>query len=305
MRIGILGGGAMGLHIAAQLSLVGKDPVVICRQKLQAESIRSNGLTYTKLDGSDECLKVETIDIEESIALDWVILAVKQPQVESAIHYLHKKVTQPFSLLCFQNGMGHVEILTERLPDLSTFYAVTTEGACKVGPSAVRHTGKGVTWVGQRDPSTSSSDSLEKCLSLFRGTSMEMIPEDKIMERMWKKLVINACINPLTALLGIKNGQLIESKEGIKAMTLLFEEARTVAELEGVEIDSEFMQEIVKVCRNTYENKSSMLQDIEAGRRTEIKYINGAIERMAKKHGKEAPHHALMVRIIQVLEARK
>lgn len=292
------------MHLAAQLKMAGKEPVVICRQRLQAESIRSNGLTYSRLDGSMENLKVHAIHIEETIPFDWVFLTVKQPQIESAITYLHRLGERSFSLLCFQNGIGHEEAVMEELPEIPAYFAVTTEGSCKEGFTSVRHTGHGATWIGKWKAPVSADPKVKELLGLFERTDLQIIPEDNIRERVWKKLVINACINPLTALLGIKNGELLESQYTLDAMTMLFEEAKRTAVLEDIKIDSQFMQEIVTVCRNTYGNKSSMLQDIEAGRITEIQYINGAIERIAEKHGSSVFYHSLIVRLIQAKQQK-
>lgn len=305
MKIGILGGGSIGLHLAVQLQMAGKEPVVICRQRLQAEEIRANGITYTRLDGSTKNVKVHATDIEETLAFDWVLLAVKQPQIGAVIPYLRRlAVNQSFSLICFQNGIGHEQALLEQLSEIPAYFAVTTEGAFKESLSAVRHTGQGTTWIGKWNAPVSGAPQLEELMGLFQQTELQVIPEDRVRERVWKKLIINACINPLTALLGLKNGELLDSPYTLDAMKMLFEEAKKVAELEDIKIDTQFMQEIVTVCRNTYGNKSSMLQDIEASRITEIQYINGAIERIAKKHGSTVSYHSLIVRLIQAKQQK-
>ncbi|WP_134700257.1 ketopantoate reductase family protein [Ammoniphilus sp. YIM 78166] len=298
MNIGILGAGSLGLHLAGQLSMAGKDPIVVCRSREQAQQLNKEGLTYRQLEGRSVQLNIRAtsvVDIPQTI--DWLLLTVKQPQLEEALAYAsHLKA--PFSFICFQNGIGHETLISNQFPTTPVYFAVTTEGAYRDAQDSVRHTGKGITWIGKWRAPISEDPSFQFVKNLFSNTSLHVVGEDQIEQRVWKKLIINSCINPLTALLGVKNGLLLESPYAGQAMGMLFEEARLIAELEGIKIDPSFLQEIVTVCRNTYENKSSMLQDIEAGRKTEIEFITGAIEKTASKHEKTVYYHALLKQLV-------
>ncbi len=297
MNIGILGGGSLGLHLAAQLSMAGKDPLVVCRSREQAEQLNKEGLKYRQLEGSTLQLNIRATCTDIPQEIDWLLLTVKQPQLEEALAYARNFKT-PFSFICFQNGIGHEILISNQFPTTPTYYAVTTEGAYRVAQDSVHHTGKGVTWIGKWKAPISQDPAFQAVIDLFSNTSLHVEGEDQIEHRVWKKLIINSCINPLTAILGVKNGLLLESPYARQAMGRLFEEARLIAKLEGVKIEQSFLQEIVAVCRNTYENKSSMLQDIEAGRKTEIEFITGAIEKTASKHEKTVYFHALLKQLV-------
>jgi len=164
----------------------------------------------------------------------------------------------------------------------------------------IRHTGKGTTWIGPSQKMR-GQDWKESwpLINIFTGSQLDVSFEDQIAERIWKKLIINSCINPLTGILRVKNGWLVESPYTLGIMESLFQEAAKVAEKEGIGIERSFLQEIVIVCRNTYHNKSSMLQDLEAGRNTEIDYINGAIKKIADKHRINVPYHTMMIQLVQ------
>ncbi len=295
MNIGVMGAGSIGLHLSAQLWLGGLKVTVICRQPDQASYINEYGLTYIDLDDQAQQIPVQACSLLDTPEpWDWIFLTVKQPQISSAISYLQNtRGTQ--RILCFQNGIGHQERLKEELPHAKIYVAVTTEGAYRQSPANVRHTGSGLTSLGAWDEGDSDHHhDLQELVKLFSKTEMKIHIEDTIKERIWKKLIVNSCINPLTALLGITNGMLLESPPATQALEKLFMEAQEVAQLEGTKIGPLFLQEIVNVCRNTYLNKSSMLQDIEAGRETEIEFINGAIVRTGQQHGFHAIQHSLV-----------
>lgn len=297
MNIAVMGAGSIGLHLAGQLWMGGHKVTVICRQSEQASYLNENGLTYINFEGHTHQIPVEAISLLDGPeSWDWIFLTVKQTQIPSAISYL-KNITGTLRILCFQNGIGHQERIKEELPHAKIYAAITTEGAYRLSPAAVRHTGRGLTAFGTWEEGEGEQD-LHEINMIFAKMTMRAQIDEVIRERIWKKLIINSCINPLTALLEVTNGKLLDLPSAKHVMEKLFLEAQEVARLEGIKIDSSFLQEIVNVCRNTYVNKSSMLQDIEAGRETEIEYINSAIVRMGRQHGFQAVQHSLIKDLI-------
>ena len=301
MTIGILGAGSIGLHLAGQLALNGKDCVLICRTEQQAAKINTEGLLYQDVKGCSSTLKIKAVTMGDCIpCLDFIFLTVKQPQLPSVLKYLKSINNLKLKIVSFQNGLGHEKLLAEHLGEAQPlFFASTTEGAYRISPSHVRHTGHGQTFVGVWDQSQPFGKYTEEVCRLFVGTSLVVSAEVEMKPRLWKKLIINSCINPLTAILNVQNGLLLESSSTLELMDCLFAEAALVARLEDVEIVDNFMKEIVDVCRNTYQNKSSMLQDIEAGRQTEIDYICGAIVQAAHQHGVKVPIQQSMLNLIK------
>lgn len=298
MRVAVLGAGSIGLHLAAQLHLASHHVDLVCRSKEQMKAIKEQGIHYTRLDGSVEQLFVNVQTIEDSSeGVDWIFLTVKQTQVLSTIPLL-KKINPKVPVLCFQNGLGHEDLLKTYLPSLSIFYAITTEGAYRKSQRSVQHTGKGQTYIGTLNPNQTDERVMLELADSLRNSSLKVQVEKNMKERIWKKLIINSCINPLTAVLHVTNGSLLESEYAMTTMNSLFEEAIRLAQKEGIAIETGFWEEIVQVCRNTYHNKSSMLQDIEAGRETEIKFINGALLRAAKRFGISVPVHTVMVNLM-------
>ena len=298
MKIAVLGAGSMGLHLAVQLHIAGHQVVVVCRSKEQAKEIKAKGIHYIQLDGSAQEQFIHVKSIDESLeGIDWIFLTVKQTQILSTIPFL-KKIDPKVPILCFQNGLGHEELLRTYLPSLSIYYAITTEGAYRKSPRSVQHSGKGETYIGTLNSNQTSEGVLTKLANVLGDSSLRVQVERNMKERVWRKLIINSCINPLTALLQVTNGALLETEYTMKTMEALLQEAVTLTQREGMDIDLGFLQDIVQVCRNTYHNRSSMLQDIEAGRETEIQFINGAIKRTAEQLGVSVPTHSLLVNLI-------
>ncbi|RKD24086.1 hypothetical protein BEP19_06670 [Ammoniphilus oxalaticus] len=299
MNISVIGGGSIGLYFTAQLALASHQLTVVCRSERQAGEIARKGIRYIDLTDSVQQVWPRTQWIEDRpLDADWIFLTVKQPQILSTIPYL-KKQRADIPILCFQNGMGHEEVLRSHLPYASIYQAITTVGAYRRDPCSVQHTGQGVTYVGSLANNSETPSVLRNLVEKLDGAAVSAQIERDMRDRVWKKLIMNSCINPLTALFQVQNGELLENKHALQMMEQLYQEAVAVARLQGVEIDSNFLQEIVQVCRNTYGNKSSMLQDIESGKETEIKFINGAIVRAARHVGIEVPIHAALTQLIQ------
>jgi 2-dehydropantoate 2-reductase len=298
VRIGIIGAGSIGLHIAGQLFLAGKDVWLICRSKEQVSRLQENGLIYIDLLGNKKILHPHAIWIKDtSPTFDWLFLTVKQTHLAPLIPELIRLAQASTPIVCFQNGMGHDTRLSQAGIAAPIFLAVTTEGAYRLKHNEIKHTGRGQIWVG---PAKNKGDfsAFPQLMQVFAGSELQVEVVESMKERMWHKLVVNCCINPLTAILQVNNGALVESTSARELMEKLFNEAVLVANYEGVRIDQHFLQEIFLVCRNTYHNKSSMLQDIEAERETEIASINGWVLEIALKHGCQAPSHEWATKLI-------
>jgi 2-dehydropantoate 2-reductase len=307
MKIGILGAGSIGMHLAAQLHLAGQDVTLICRTQQQAVLLLEEGLVYEDYEGNKKQLNIPVVSEEGvNIAFDILMIALKQTHLQSALTTLSRLLAVSPVVVCFQNGIGHAEFFDRHFPHVSLFLAVTTEGALRESINSVRHTGIGTTWIGSADGENNYAlveSILQQIMHSFIGTKITVKADLKIHQRIWKKVLVNACINPLTAIFRVRNGKLIESASLLSIMEMIYLEAKEVAMSEGIEIEQGFLQEIVAVCKSTCNNKSSMLQDVEAGRKTEIDYINGAIKRTAEQHGITVPYNSMVLEMIHAIQA--
>jgi 2-dehydropantoate 2-reductase len=165
----------------------------------------------------------------------------------------------------------------------------------------VFHAADGLTYFG--DLSGEATHGLDEVSRTFNRAGIKLEISQNITELMWSKLVANAAINPLTALLGIKNSGLLSQRWRTHVMSEVISEGVNVAKAKGVKLGiRKTAQEAMSIAKLTGSNKSSMLQDIEKRRRTEIDSINGAISRIGKEVHVETPVNNLLTRLVREVE---
>lgn len=265
MKVGIIGGGSIGLLVAGRL---GKkhDVTLFTRTENQANQInRAGGIEIKGIHPVYTACTAEMLTRSKVLAAqELLIVTVKQGAIDEILPYI-QDVKVP--LLFLQNGMSHLKKL-DCLHSETVYVGITEHGALRDNETTTIHTGIGAVRIG-----------------LYRGKRWEglfdqEIPEFPIEEvrdiypRLIEKLIANACINPLTAVLGVKNGELITNPYFRQVLSDLCEEV-----CRGLGIEErrhhEFLEKIVLICERTADNKSSMLRDIEMQRKTEIESILG------------------------------
>jgi len=318
MKIDIIGAGSLGLLLAGKLSAAGNEIRLWCRGIEQCRRLKDKGLTVSYeeqrapvwVDGS----RLEIAVVNEFSGkymkepADWIILAVKQKVLHSQLPEVlaSLKGHQP-RIICFQNGSGHMEMLQRLLPESLLYAAVTTEAAKVVSSHEVIHAGSGQTWIGPWDRNAAVNEE-SRAISFVEnlksaGFAAYLSNEVKIM--IYRKLLINAVINPLTAIWRIPNGELLHTPARLGLMKELFEEATAVYQACGVPFESSIWEDILGVCRATSGNISSMLADVLAARTTEINWINGSIIEMAERSGMAATAHRWVSRMVEGMIAEE
>jgi 2-dehydropantoate 2-reductase len=179
---------------------------------------------------------------------------------------------------------------------------VTHHGATLLGPGHVRHAGWGDTYIGELKGR--ETERASRIAEMFQKAGIETYVSSQIYELVWAKLLINVGINGLTALTGLKNGQLLDYPETLRLMDALVSEAADVAKRKGIRIGENPIQKVVSVAEATRENRSSMGQDFDYKRKTEIDAINGAIVREAKRLGIAVPYNQMITDLIKAIERR-
>ncbi|PCM46439.1 2-dehydropantoate 2-reductase [Marinobacter sp. ANT_B65] len=204
-------------------------------------------------------------------------------------------------VVLFQNGLGSQHTVAERWPGRPILAASTTEGANRPSPDALVHAGAGDTWVGAlTDSATYYTASIVEQLA---ETGLRIHAEENILQRLWQKLVVNAGINPFTALLDCPNGDILglplyqENIDGLCSEISVLLQAET-SEAVAPEV---LRERIETVARNTASNTSSMRADVMARRKTEIDFINGYLVQCGKRHGVATPVNQMLTERVQTL----
>ena len=246
--------------------------------------LRSKGVRLVNARGSEEKFQVlATNDPRECKGSKYAIILVKAWQTERAAHQLAECLAEDGLAITLQNGLGNYEILTQSLGVNRVALGTITVGATLLGPGLVKAAGDGNISIERNQ----ALDPIEAALRLAKF-NVQIVEDARSI--LWGKLVINAAINPLTALLRIPNGELLKRPSARHMMEALACEAAQVAKAEGIELPfTDPVAAAEDVARKTAVNRSSMLQDVLRNAPTEIDAICGAVVKTSQKHGINAP----------------
>ncbi len=281
-RILIVGTGALATLFAARLSAAGRAVTMLGTWPEALESLRRSGAQLVEEAGREHRFAVHaTAELAECRGIRSALVLVKSWQTERAARQLAECLAEDGLALTLQNGLGNHEILVQALGASRVALGTTTLGATLLGPGRVRAGGEGKISI-EAHP---AAGPLVEALRAARF-SVEVVADVRAL--VWSKLVINAAINPLSALMGVPNGELLRRPAARALLRALASEAAAVAAAQGVELTfADPAEAAEEVARRTAANRSSMLQDVERGAPTEIEAICGAVVRAG--HGSQIP----------------
>jgi len=293
----IVGSGALGTLFAARLAMAGANVTVLATWQNAIEALRRDGARLVQPDGSSLQLPVRaTDDPKECQGADLALVLVKAWQSERAALQLEQCLSLDGLALTLQNGLGNREALAARLGPARVMQGVTTTGATLLGPGLARVGGEGLISLEAQARSPQVSD----CL---RAAGFQVDLAADVDALVWGKLVVNAAINPLTALLQVPNGDLLERPAARRIMAALALETGSVAAAHGIRLPFDDPLAVVEtVARRTAANRSSMFQDVKRGARTEIDAICGAIVRAGESRAVATPLNWTMWQMVSALD---
>jgi 2-dehydropantoate 2-reductase len=202
--------------------------------------------------------------------------------------------------LTLQNGIGNVEALIAALGAGRVVAGVTMNSGALPEPGRAAYTNAGVTSIGELDGRSSARIAEVARMLNAAGIETEVIPDP--MAHIWSKFVLNCAINPLTAITGLRSGEMYRTAEVNALQDRVIDEILLVVERKGVRLaEPDPRKKIKDHCRVRY-NRPSMMQHVEQGRRTEIDALNGALVREAKALGLAVPYNEAVVAVVKGLE---
>lgn len=294
MNVVVLGAGAVGSLFGARIARAGHSVTLIGRAEHVA-AVRERGLRVR--DGREEVvrLRAET-RLAPGLPADVVLVTVKSFDLASAMRELAAALPTPVPTLMPQNGVGIERRAVAALHEGGwseagawTVRAIHSVPVTWLAPGVVREAGTGEILLAEPSAGEPRTERIELFDRLLRSAGFRVRRSAEFEREVWRKLLVNATINPLTAVRGIPNGALLEGEMHREALCLLAE-ARQAASLAGfVFTEAETVREFERVARATAENRSSMLQDMDRGRPTEIDAISGELLRVAAAHGLPLP----------------
>ena len=307
MKIAIIGPGALGTLLAASLNIKSNpktpfDLWLLDYKPERAKLLNEQGLILEKNDRRLSCKINATVDPNEIGPTDIIFLCVKYPDVAAGLQQAAKLAHPDSLLVTLQNGIGHLELLKAGKGSPAIVLGITSMGANLLSPGHVRHAGSGLTRIGfLKSASFARSLLLARICNLLNDCGMETAIVDDILDYVWTKLLINVGINALTAIHRCPNGELLESNDTLNTLTAAVKEGEAVARAMGIQVPDDPLAMTVDVCRKTARNLSSMLQDINNKKPTEIDSINGEIVAAGRKFGIPVPvNEELVLRIKEI-----
>lgn len=292
----IVGTGAMATLFAARLASAGVSVTLLGSWREGLAALRTRG---AQLEGGGVFPVHVADDPAECRGAKAALVLVKAWQTERAAAQLECCLAQDGLALTLQNGIGNREILVQYLGAERVGLGVTTLGAALLQPGLVRPGGEGSISLEKR-PHVRSWEAL-----LHRaGFAVEFVEDATSL--VWGKLVVNAAINPLTALLRLPNGELLRRPPAHDLMVELARETAAVALSLGIVLPfADPARAAEEVARRTGKNQSSMLQDILRNAPTEIEAINGAVIHLGEQAGIPTPFNRMMFFLVKSLTKKQ
>ena len=293
----IVGTGALATLFAARLSSASRVNVIMLGGwQAGLDALGKNGARLTLLDGSELVGRVQAVsDLSTLGGVQFALVLVKAWQTERAASQLAQCLAADGLALSLQNGLGNRETLVRFLGEQRVGVGVTTLGATLLEPGRASLRGDGML-------SIEAHPRLGPLQNILNGAGFrtDILPDVNAL--IWGKLVVNTAINPLTALLGVPNGVLLERPNARALLGEVARETAAVAQALGVALPfADVVAAAEAVALRTAANHSSMLQDVRRGAHTEIDSICGAVVLAGERVGVPTPLNRVMWRMVGAL----
>jgi 2-dehydropantoate 2-reductase len=302
MKVAIVGPGALGCLLATLFWEAGVDVSLADYRPERVALLRHRGIQVHTLEGGQRVVKVPIALAPEVGPCDLTIMAVKAYHTEAAARALPGLMSQGGLALTLQNGLGNLEAMARIAGPARLLAGVGLLGVTRPDEGRIIFAGRGVIYIGVPLKSQVSRGEVAAAVDLFRRAGLECQPREDIEAVLWEKLVINVGINPLTAMLRVPNGVLLKLPQAWEVAVAAAQEAQAVARAAGFTLAGDPEARLKQVCTNTAANHSSMLQDILAGRPTEIEALNAQVASRGRALGLPTPVNDLLTHLLKAAE---
>jgi 2-dehydropantoate 2-reductase len=292
----ILGTGALATFFAANLSAANIDVTMLGTWKEAIDILNTHGAGIEHDDGTVLFYPVHaTADPLACKGARCVLVLVKAWQTQRASLQLESCLAMDGLAVTLQNGLGNREVLAATLGLHRVSVGVTTSGATLIRPGLVRMGGNGSITL-------EAHTSLAPMEDMLRYAAFDLQVVDDAEALIWRKLIVNAAVNPLTAILDVPNGRLLETQHTREMMAALAQETASVAIAQGVRLAGlDVVRMVEEIVQKTAANHSSMLQDVQRGTQTEIDAICGAIVKIGQQYDVPVPYNWMMWKLVHAM----
>lgn len=291
----------MGCLFGARLNTAA-DVVLIGHWPEQLRALQTGPLRLIDSDGRETLIRLRaTNDLGSVSAVDVALILTKSNRTYAAAGDAARILAPDGIAITLQNGLGNLDILARTVGADRAGLGVTMQGAAlgeQVG--LVRASGGGPTILGAY---SAIAEQLSDLVTIFKQAGFETEVTDDIRGLAWGKVAVNAAINPLTALLRVPNGALLETEYTLRLMRAAAKEVVAVATTQGIQLPfADAAAWVEQAARQTASNHSSMLQDVQRCTETEIEAICGAVVRFGREFGVPTPTNQVLYDLVKALE---
>ncbi len=302
MKIAVVGAGAMGSLFGAMLAEAGNKVWLYDVWADHVQAVNRNGLAIEH-EGRIRTLRIEaTTDPQQIGQAELVLIFVKSIQTAAAAESARMLTGSDGIVMTLQNGMGNADILAEWVDAERVLAGTTSHGATMLGPGRIRHAGVGATTIGAWAATELGYERARRVSEFLTRSGIESESVADVRSVLWNKLLINIGINAITALTAIKNGQLLDLEITRKISRMAVEEAIQIACNMDIAVREDAVEHVYAVAEATAANRSSMGQDVDNRRQTEIGMLNGYIVREAERLRVPVPVNETLMALVQTLE---
>ena len=311
MRIAILGVGSIGGVLLGALADTDAEMVAVARGTTASELLEI-GLVMHTPEGSIEVVPPEDFasfdsaagPVPESIhgTCAAAILCGKADSTSMLVQLAEDVLSPEGVAISVQNGLGHAEALAHRLGRSRVLGGSITHAAWRDGEGSVHWAGRGAIRLGWLDGGAPSGAATE-LLATLEAAGLEPVWSEDMQRVVWIKLLVNVAINPVCSIAGVRNGALLEVPDLWEQALAAMQEAAGVAEASGVDLGDLVIEDYLRqVAGATAGNRCSMLQDVMAGRKTEIDELCGAVVSQGESVGVPTPRNAMLQALVRGIQ---
>jgi 2-dehydropantoate 2-reductase len=302
-RVLVVGGGAMGCLFAAEIAGAGHEVTVLDPAAAIVTAIEEHGVRLVR-DGHD--LSVPSVsavsDPAKAGQVDIAFVFVKAQHTAAVAEQVTAYLSADTTVASLQNGWGNADVLARTVPADQLVCGVTYHSCTVLKPGRVAHTGRGPTFVGPYSPGGDVARATAVA-ELLDSAGFEITATPDVHTEIWKKLVLNAATLAVASLTGLRTGALGHHAEAMSVVDTLTAEAVAVGRARGLDVSlEERVSRIHTALAGGGDGKASMLQDVQARRKTEVEVVNGAIARAGAELAVPTPLNEAMVALIHGLE---
>jgi 2-dehydropantoate 2-reductase len=299
VRVGIVGAGALGTLFGQRLA-ASNEVVLLERRPEVVEAVRRDGL---RVDGEGRSA-YPTTEPRELFGVQVLFVFVRATDTLRALRPFASELSPATAIVSLQNGLGNEEAIKTSLGGtISLVIGATTESALTVGPGDVRRVGDGATVLGSAG---ASPEVVNRVARLLVDAGFRASAAYDIRPHLWGKLIANAAINPVAALLDRPNGVVLSDPNAGDVARSLAQEAATVANAMRIPLPFTDPWSYVRtIAEQTAELDNSMLHDLRAGASTEVDFINGAVVAAGRRAGVATPYNETLTALVKACESTR